>query len=106
MGKGDRERGNGEMTDRPALTQKASLPVEPIDRVLDPIARFLHVESAGGVVLLLATAAALVLANSPASGDFLSLWQTPLGFSVGAFEIHHSLKHWINDGLMRSSSSS
>ena len=88
------------MNDRPALTQKASLPAEPIDRVVAPIARFLHVESAGGVVLLLATAAALVLANSPASGDFLSLWQTPLGFSVGAFEMHHSLKHWINDGLM------
>ena len=100
MGKGDRERGNGEMTDRPALTQKASLPAEPIDRVVAPIARFLHVESAGGVVLLLATVAALALANSPVSEVFLSLWKTPVGFSVGAFEIHHSLKHWINDGLM------
>jgi NhaA family Na+:H+ antiporter len=88
------------MNDRPALTQKASLPAEPIDRVVAPIARFLHVESAGGVVLLLATVAALALANSPASGDFLSLWKTPVGFSVGAFEMRHSLKHWINDGLM------
>jgi Na+:H+ antiporter, NhaA family len=100
VSKGDRERGNGEMTDLPALTQKASLPAEPIDRVIGPIARFLHVESAGGVVLLLATVAALALANSPVSEDFLSLWKTPVGFSVGAFEMHHSLKHWINDGLM------
>lgn len=88
------------MTDRPALTQDPHLPAEPIDRVVDPIARFFHVESASGVVLLLATVAALVLANSPASEDFLSWWQTPLGISVGAFEIRHSLKHWINDGLM------
>jgi NhaA family Na+:H+ antiporter len=44
--------------------------------------------------------AALALANSPVSEDFLSLWKTPVGFSVGTFEIHHSLKHWINDGLM------
>ena len=88
------------MNDRPTLTQTASLPAEPIDRVVAPIARFLHVESAGGVVLLLATVAALALANSPVSEVFLSLWKTPVGFSVGAFEIHHSLKHWINDGLM------
>ena len=88
------------MTDRPVLMQEVRLPAEPIDHVVGPIARFLHVESASGVVLLLATVAALVLANSPASEDFLSLWQTPLGFSVGAFEMHHSLKHWINDGLM------
>jgi len=88
------------MTDPPALTQKASLPAEPIDRIVGPITRFLHVESASGVVLLLATVAALVLANSPASENFLSWWKTPVGFSVGAFEMHHSLKHWINDGLM------
>ena len=55
------------MTDRPALTREVRLPAEPIDRVVGPIARFLHVESASGVVLLLATVAALALANSPAS---------------------------------------
>jgi Na+:H+ antiporter, NhaA family len=88
------------MKDHPVLTQEASLPAEPIDRVVDPIARFLHVESASGVVLLLATVAALILANSPVSEDFLSWWKTPVGFSVGAFEMRHSLKHWINDGLM------
>jgi len=88
------------MNDRPVLTQDVRLPAEPIDRVVAPIARFFHVESAGGVVLLLATVAALALANSPVSEVFLSLWKTPVGFSVGAFEIHHSLKHWINDGLM------
>ena len=60
------------MTDRPVLMQEASLPSEPIDRVVDPTARFLHVESASGVVLLLATVATLVLANSPVSEDFLS----------------------------------
>lgn len=88
------------MIDRPVLTHDVRLPAEPIDRVINPIARFLHVESASGVVLLLATVAALVLANSPASEDFLSLWKTPLGISVGGFEMRHSLKHWINDGLM------
>ncbi|MCH7548127.1 MAG: sodium:proton antiporter, partial [Candidatus Krumholzibacteriota bacterium] len=39
-----------------------SLPKAPIDRLVAPIERFLHVEAAGGVVLLIATLVALVLA--------------------------------------------
>jgi len=88
------------MNDHRASRHDARLPAEPIDRVVEPIHRFLHVESASGFVLLLAAAAALVLANSPVSEDFLSFWRTPIGFSIGAFEMRHSLKHWINDGLM------
>jgi NhaA family Na+:H+ antiporter len=44
------------------------LPREPIHRIVEPIARFMHVEAASGVLLLLCTAIALVLANSGA-GD-------------------------------------
>jgi NhaA family Na+:H+ antiporter len=43
-----------------------SLPEEPIDRLLAPIERFLHVEAASGFVLVVAAATALLLANSPA----------------------------------------
>jgi NhaA family Na+:H+ antiporter len=77
-----------------------ALPREPIDRIVRPFARFLHVEAASGFVLIAAAAAALVLANSPLSEAFLGFWKTPLSFGVGEFEIRHSLKHWINDGLM------
>jgi NhaA family Na+:H+ antiporter len=86
-------------TDR-ALAGKARLPAKPIDRVVEPVVRFLHVESASGVVLLLFTLAAILLANSPLSQTFLGFWKTPVGFSVGAFEMRHSMQHWINDGLM------
>ncbi len=72
------------MNDDRASTQDARLPDEPINRVVEPILRFFHVESASGVVLLLFTAAALVLANSALSEAFLSFWKTPIGFSVGA----------------------
>jgi len=75
-------------------------PRAPIDRLTAPIERFLHVEAAGGVVLLVATIAALVLANSPFSSAFLGFWKTKIGFSIGSFSAVHSLKHWINDGLM------
>lgn len=76
------------------------LPTEPIDRLIRPVTRFLHIQSASGVVLLLFTATALLLANSWLADDFLSLWKTPVGFRIGPFEMRHSLRHWINDGLM------
>ncbi len=76
------------------------LPREPIQRLTEPLARFLHIEAASGVVLLAFTLTAIVLANSPYSSAFLSFWKTPVGFSLGGFEFIHSLKHWINDGLM------
>jgi NhaA family Na+:H+ antiporter len=78
----------------------SALPQEPIRRLVGPFERFLHVESAGGVVLLLAAVLALVLANSPLGDSFLRLWQTRAAFSFGGFEMDHSLKHWINDALM------
>lgn len=77
-----------------------SLPKAPINRLVAPIERFLHVEAAGGVVLLIAALAALVLANSALAPAFLGFWKTKIGFSIGSFEVVHSLKHWINDGLM------
>jgi NhaA family Na+:H+ antiporter len=81
-------------------SSETSLPRESIDRFIEPIARFMHVEAAGGVVLLACTVAALVLANSPWADGFLGFWKTKVGFKVGSFEMFHSLKHWINDGLM------
>lgn len=77
-----------------------SFPGRPVDRVIEPLARFLHVESASGIVLLFVTLLALVLANSPLATAYLGLWQTPLSISVGPLELSYSLKHWINDGLM------
>ncbi len=76
------------------------LPEERIHRITQPLARFLHVEAAGGVVLLLSTIVALVLANSPWSDAYLDLWQTQLVVGIGSFQMDHSLQHWINDGLM------
>lgn len=83
-----------------ASKSQPGLPKEPIDKFLDPFIQFLHVETASGIVLLATTVLALVLANSPFSEGFLSFWKTKAGFSIGQFEMMHSLKHWINDFLM------
>ncbi len=76
------------------------LPREPIHRLVEPVTRFLHVEAASGVLLLACTAAALIVANSPAGDAYAAFWKTKVGFSIGDFAMVHSLKHWINDGLM------
>ena len=76
------------------------LPREPIDAVVDPLKRFMHIESSSGVVLLAATVVALVLANSSVADQFLAVWATKAGLTVGSFEMKYSLQHWINDLLM------
>lgn len=76
------------------------MPREPVHRLMKPLNRFLHVEAASGVVLLVCALVALSLANSPWSASFLGIWKTKLGLTVGEFQLQHSLKHWINDGLM------
>jgi NhaA family Na+:H+ antiporter len=88
------------MTQEDPAHAEPALPREPIHRVTAPFERFLHVEAASGVVLLVCTLIALVLANTGAAEDFRDIWKTRLGFDVGSFSMHHSLRHWINDGLM------
>jgi NhaA family Na+:H+ antiporter len=76
------------------------LPQEAADVFTQPIARFLKIEAASGLLLLLATVTALALANSTWSAAFLGFWETPIGLHFGAREFSRSLRHWINDGLM------
>jgi NhaA family Na+:H+ antiporter len=88
------------MEDPSCVVPGVCLPRRPVQRFIDPVTRFLHVQSTSGIVLLAATAAALVLANSPLAGPVFAFWKTPVGLTVGSFEFVHSLRHWINDGLM------
>ena len=85
--------------DTPQTIEEAA-PQEPIDRILEPLTRFLHVEAAGGAVLLVTSVVALVLANSAIGESYVAIWKTPLEFGFGEFQMSYSIKHWINDGLM------
>ncbi|TSJ63097.1 Na+/H+ antiporter NhaA [Starkeya sp. 3C] len=78
----------------------ARLPREPADRLTRPFMRFLRIEAMAGVVLLLSTLLALLLANTAWSASFLALWDMPAGVRLGEVELSRSLQHWINDGLM------
>jgi Na+:H+ antiporter, NhaA family len=68
--------------------------------VARPLNRFLHIEAAGGILLVAAAVVALVWANSPWSASYEDLWTTELSIDVGGYIISEDLRHWINDGLM------
>ncbi len=72
----------------------------PVGRLVAPLVRFLHVESAGGLVLLACTAVALILANSPLSAVYEAIRHTEIGVSLGQWVLRESVLDWINDGLM------
>jgi NhaA family Na+:H+ antiporter len=78
----------------------SGLPEEVVDWLSKPFIRFLHIEAAGGAVLLLFTVAALALSNSPWAHFFENVWETPVGLHIGSLEFARSLREWINDGLM------
>ena len=64
------------------------------------IAGFFKLESAGGILLMLAAALAIVLANTPLQTYYALFIDLPVEVSVGALKISKPLLLWINDGLM------
>lgn len=70
------------------------------DKILTPLEEFTQRQSSASLLLILATTAALVLANSSFAGWYDAFVHTPLGVNFGQFALEKSLKHWVNDGLM------
>jgi Na+:H+ antiporter, NhaA family len=65
-----------------------------------PLERFLHVEAASGVTLLVAAALAFFFANSPWAAGYAAFWHTPIGLRLGSFVFERPLEWVVNDGLM------
>lgn len=74
--------------------------VAPAPRPFSVIRQFLHSEAAGGIILILAAALALLLANSGAAGDYFAFTHLVTGPTLsdklGPMTVHL----WVNDGLM------
>ncbi len=65
-----------------------------------PLERFLGIEAASGIVLLVTAGVALIWANSPWAESYSQLWHLPLGFRIGGLAIERSLEWFVNDALM------
>ena len=69
-------------------------------RFVRPVLRFTHIESAGGIVLLIAAIAALVWANAPFGESYEHFWETHMDFALGPIHLEETLREIVNDGLM------
>ena len=74
--------------------------VTPWTRRLAPVREYVATENASAAILLAATVAAVVWANSPWSDSYERLWDTEVSLSFGSAELALDLRDWINDGLM------
>lgn len=68
--------------------------------MISSIRTFLRLESASGILLVLAAALAMLCANTGVKHLYESLLQIPAGVQFGEFQIQKPLLLWINDGLM------
>ena len=85
---------------RPAPRQDLPRTQLLAERAFATLERFLHIEAASGIVLLIAAAVALIWANSSFADSYHALWHLPLSISIGDLTLSQSLHFIINDGLM------
>jgi Na+:H+ antiporter, NhaA family len=65
-----------------------------------PARHFLDTESAGGVLLVVATLIAFIWANIPGAGVYEHLWSTTASVGIGDHRLSMDLRGWVNDGLI------
>ncbi len=73
---------------------------QPSRYFVSPLRDFLRTETAGGVLLVVAAAVAMIWANSPWSSSYQQLWTTPISITVGNHSVDLVAREWINEGLI------
>ena len=61
---------------------------------------FFLLESAGGILLVIAAVIAILISNSPLENYYHDILNAPILVQIGNFSIDKDFHHWINDGLM------
>jgi NhaA family Na+:H+ antiporter len=93
-----------------AMTQTTPTPVAPeagrpgggppIYRLIRPFQEFARLQASGGILLLVCTVCALLLANSPWSEAYGRLLNAYVTVGADGFSVRETVLHWVNDGLM------
>src|SRR5688572_21465240 len=69
-------------------------------KIATPFEEFIHRQTTTGLILMITTVFALVLANTGLAGRYEAIINSYASISVGSWSINMSLHHWVNDGLM------
>ncbi|WP_417332968.1 Na+/H+ antiporter NhaA [Halarcobacter sp.] len=62
--------------------------------------KFINKEALSGILLFVATVAAVIVANSSLGQAYYDLWHLPLGINIGDIKVSMTLTYWIDDALM------
>lgn len=62
--------------------------------------KFLQLESASGIILIVSALLAILLANSPLASLYSGFLNTEVQIRIASLDLHKPLLLWINDGLM------
>lgn len=85
------------------IKMENNVKVTPAEKwIANPLNRFISKSTSGGMVLFIAALIAIFMANSPWAEQYMSFWEDnhiAIGFNEH-FYLSHSLKEWVNDGLM------
>lgn len=71
-----------------------------VRKIIRPIENFLHMEAAGGILLMISTFVAILWVNSPYKDSYDIFWQQKFMIGFGDFVINKPIWLWVNDGLM------
>ncbi|MFT7524970.1 MAG: NhaA family Na+:H+ antiporter [Arenicella sp.] len=71
-----------------------------LENIQNPFSSFIRAQTTISSFLLLATVIALWWANSDYSSAYQNFTHTSIGFYLGDYKLHTTVKHIINDGLM------
>ena len=74
--------------------------MKPITEPKSSFQEFFESESASGIILIIVTILALIVANTPFCELYSSLLHTHFSLGVPGAMVDMSIQHWINDGLM------
>jgi Na+:H+ antiporter, NhaA family len=84
-----------------ALSMRPGPPLRFVAPQMTPaLRRFIANEAGSAAVLLIATVAALIWANSPWSDGYSRFWDTPIQVDVGSHGMSLDLRHIVNDAAM------
>ncbi len=69
-------------------------------KLMTPMEQFIKGETNSGMLLVICTIVALIIANSPLYHGYEEIMMSKWVIGTDSFNINMSLHHWINDGLM------
>jgi len=81
------------------FTRKRGIEAE-VDPALRILRRNMRGDALSGIILLVSTFAALIVANSHLYHWYEEFLHLHVSFNIGSFGVDHAMHEWINDGLM------